>query len=157
MDVYKRMKDMGIVLPTPPQKGGVYKPVKIFGKNLAYVSGCGNIIKGASELKGKLGKELTFEQGQLAARNCILNILAVLDLKLGDLGKIQSFVKMNAFVASDSEFIQQPGVADAASSLLVDIFGEEIGCPARTSIGVNTLPANIPVEIDMLVELKFVE
>lgn len=156
MDIYKRMEDMGIVLPPPPKKGGVYAPVKTFGENFAYVSGCGNIIKGTSELKGKIGKDLTFEQGQLAARSCILNILAVLDAKLGDLGKIQSFVKMIVFVASDSEFTHQPEVADAASSLLVDIFGEEIGCSSRSAIGVNTLPANIPVEIEMLVELKVV-
>lgn len=156
MDIYKRIEDMGIVIPDPPKRGGVYEPIKTFGKNFAYVSGCGNIIKGTTELKGKVGKDLTFEQGQLAARNCILNILAVLDAKLGDLGNIQSIVKITAFVASDPGFTEQPGVADAASSLLIDIFGEKIGCSSRSAIGVNVLPANIPVEIEMLVELKVV-
>ncbi|WP_242997276.1 RidA family protein [Dorea formicigenerans] len=73
---------------------------------------------------------------------------------MGSLDQIGSFVKMLVFVSSDNEFYQQPEVANGATDLLVDIFGEEIGLPARSAIGVNVLPGNIPVEIEVLVELK---
>ena len=96
---------------------------------------------------------MTLEQGQQAARNCALNILAVLEAKLGDLDKIKKFVKMTAFVSSESTFTQQPQVANGASQLLVDIFGDA-GAAARSAIAVNVLPGDIAVEIEMLLELK---
>ncbi len=103
--------------------------------------------------KGKLGAEISLEEGCEAAKNCMLNVLAVLKEKIGDLDKIKSCVKMLVFVASDNEFYNQPQVANAATQLLIDIFGEEIGSPSRSAIGVNVLPGNIPVEIELLVEI----
>ena len=152
MNVYKIMKEKNITLPEPPPKGGVYAPCKISG-NMAYISGCGCVIDGC-ESSGKLGKDYTVEQGQVFARNCMLNILAVLQREIGDLNRVTNVVKMLAFVASDDEFYQQPQVANGASNLLGELFGQEVGIPARSAIGVNVLPGNLPVEIEAIFEFK---
>ena len=152
MDVYAILKEKNITLPEPPPKGGVYAPCKISG-NLAYISGCGCIIDGC-EAAGKLGKDYTVEQGQVFARNCMLNILAVLQREIGDLNRVKNVVKILAFVASDDECYQQPQVANGASGLLGEIFGQEIGIPARSAIGVNVLPGNLPVEIEAIFEFE---
>lgn len=142
-----------INLPTAPPKGGVYTPVKLFGANLAYVSGCGPNTP-EETFTGRLGREITMEDGCRAAANCMLNILAVLQRDLGSLDRVKQFVKMTVFVASADDFHQQPQVANAATTLLVDLFGEEAGCTSRSAVGVNALPANFPVEIEVLVELN---
>ena len=153
MDVYAKMKEMGIALPTPPAKGGLYTPVVEFGEHLLYCSGCGPQLEGTS-VEGKLGRDLTVEQGQEAARRCMLNLLANLDAKLGDLNRIKRFVKVLAFVNSADDFAQQPQVVNGGSQLLMDLFGEERGLPARTAIGVNATPGNIAVEIELLAEFE---
>ncbi len=151
-NVYDVMKEKNIVLPQPPPKGGVYAPCKIVG-NMAYISGCGCVIDGC-EAAGKLGKDYTVEQGQAFARNCALNILAVLQREIGDLNRVKSVVKLLAFVASDDEFYQQPQVANGASGLLGELFGPEAGIPTRSAIGVNVLPGNLPVEIEAIFEIE---
>ena len=152
--VEEKLEELGYVLPPCPAKGGVYTPCKVFQNGqLAYVSGCGPSI-GDINYKGKLGREVSFEDGREAARNCILNVLAVLKSRIGSLDKVKSCVKMLVFVASDNDFYDQPKVANAATELLVEIFGEEIGCPSRSAIGVNVLPGNIAVEIELLIELQ---
>jgi enamine deaminase RidA (YjgF/YER057c/UK114 family) len=152
-DVYQTLKEKGIKLPAPPAKGGVYVPVVKFGTNLYYCSGCGPQVNGENVV-GKLGKELTIEQGQHAAYNCMLNLLANLDAELGNLNKIKKFVKVLAFVNSADCFTQQPQVVNVGSNLLVDLFGSEAGCPARTVIGVNATPGNIACEIEVLIEAE---
>ena len=151
-NVYDVMKEKNIVLPQPPPKGGVYAPCKIVG-NMAYISGCGCVIDGC-EAAGKLGKDYTVEQGQAFARNCALNILAVLQREIGDLNRVKNVVKLLAFVASDDEFYQQPQVANGASGLLGELFGPEAGIPTRSAIGVNVLPGNLPVEIEAIFEIE---
>ena len=133
MDVYAKMKELGITLPTPPAKGGLYTPVMEFGEHFLYCSGCGPQQNGTS-IEGKLGKELTLEQGQEAARRCMLNLLANLNAKLGDLNRIKRFVKVLAFVNSADDFAQQPQVVNGGSQRLLDLFGEERGLPARTAM-----------------------
>ncbi|MGI6184062.1 MAG: RidA family protein [Candidatus Fimadaptatus sp.] len=152
MNVNEIMAQKNITLPEPPPKGGVYAPCKISG-NMAYVSGCGCII-GDIVAAGKLGRDYTLEQGQQFARNCMLNVLAVLKRELGDLARVRSVVKLLVFVASDDEFYQQPQVANGASELLGELFGQEIGIPARSAIGVNVLPGNLPVEIEAIFEFE---
>lgn len=154
MNIYEVLKEKGITLPAPPPKGGVYTPVQEFGTNLLYCSGCGPDLGNGNNIIGKLGDTLTLEEGQQAAYNCVLNLLANLDAKTGDLNKIKRFVKVLAFVNSADTFSDQPQVVNGGSNLLVDIFGKEIGCPARTAIGTNALPGNIACEIEVLVELK---
>lgn len=153
INVYDNLKKLNIELPPAPAKGGVYEPVKLFGANLAYVSGCVSNIEGLPPIKGKVGKDVSLEEAQEAARRCMLNILAVLHRDLGDLNRVKDFVKMLAFVASDNDFYSQPQVANAASQLIIDVFGED-KCPARSAIGVNVLPGDVPVEIELLIELE---
>ena len=151
MDVNEIMKQKNITLPEPPPKGGVYAPCRIVG-NLAFISGCGCII-GDMTAAGKLGRDYTLEQGQEFARNSMLNVLAVLKREIGDLNRVRSVVKLLVFVASDDEFYQQPQVANSASALLGELFGQEMGIPARSAIGVNVLPGNLPVEIEAIFEI----
>ena len=154
MNTELKLEQMGYTLPAPPAKGGVYTPIKLFGTNLAYASGFGPATENVTVPSGKLGKEITLEQGQEIARLCMLNLLAALKNTVGSLDNVKRFVKLLVFVASDDEFYQQPQVANGASKLLADLFGEEAGLAARSAIGVNVLPGNIPVEIEALIELN---
>lgn len=153
-DVYEIMREKGIQLPEPPAKGGVYTPVQEFGEKFLYCSGCGPDLGGGNNIIGKLGSDLTVEDGQRAARACMLNLLANLHEKTGDLNRIKRFVKVLAFVNSADSFGQQPQVVNGGSSLLAELFGEAAGLPARSAIGVNALPGGIACEIEVLVELK---
>lgn len=152
MDVYAKMKELGVTLPSVPAKGGVYAPAKQFGGNLVYISGCGPAIDPPAA--GKLGQEYTMEQGQDLARRCVLNILAVLQNHIGDLNRVKTVAKITVFVASVNDFYQQPQVANGGSQLLGELFGEERGTPSRSAIGVNVLPGNLPVEIEALFEVE---
>ena len=151
MDVYEKMKELGVVLPKAPAKGGLYSPIKEFGSGLVYVSGCGPNI--TEQIKGKLGKDFTITQGQDFAKNCMLNVLAVLEANIGDLRKIKNCVKILTLVAGTDDFYDQPAVANGGTQLLIDIFGPEIGTPSRSAIGVNALPFNMPVETEGLFEI----
>ena len=153
-DVYEVLKEKGITLPAPPPKGGVYTPVQEFGDKFLYCSGCGPDLGDGNNITGKLGRDLTVEEGHKAAYNCVLNLLANLDAKIGDLNRIKRFVKVLAFVNSADDFVQQPQVVNGGSNLLAELFGEEAGVPARSAIGSNALPGGIACEIEVLVELK---
>ncbi|MBQ6374323.1 MAG: RidA family protein [Clostridia bacterium] len=153
-DIYAKLKEMNITLPAPPPKGGVYTPVMEFGDKLLYCSGCGNDIGDGKQLLGKVGRDLTLEQGQQAAYCCMLNLLANLEAKLGDLNRIKRCVKVLGFVNCTDDFTQQPQVINGGSNLLLALLGEEKGLPARTAMGTNSCPGNIPVEIEMLVEYE---
>lgn len=153
-DIYEKLNQMNIKLPKPPPKGGVYTPVMEFGERLLYCSGCGNDIGDGKHMTGKVGRELTLEEGQQAARNCILNLLANLEEKLGDLRRIKRCVKVLGFVNCTDDFDKQPQVINGASELLLELLGEEKGLPARTAMGTNATPGNIPVEIEILVEYE---
>lgn len=152
MDVYERMKEMNIVLPNAPERGGDYSPVKRFGDEMVYISGCGPVIDEA--VCGKLGREFGVEDGQKFAKNSILNVLALLEREIGDLRRVKNVVKILMFVQSTDDFYDQPKVANGGSSLLAELWGPEKGLPARSAIGVNTLPGNIPVEIEAIFEIE---
>lgn len=152
MDIYERIRELGYEIPELPPKGGIYKPVKQVG-NMLYISGQGSTKNGIPVIVGKVGAERTMEEGQEAARICVLNALSNLHDYLGDLNKIKSLVKILAFVASADNFNQQPKVIDGASRLLADIFGEDNGIGARSAIGANELPGNITVEIEFIFEI----
>lgn len=154
MNIYDVLEERGISLPAPPPKGGIYTPVQEFGGNLLYCSGCGPDLGNGNTVTGKLGDTLSLEDGQRAASNCMLNLLACLHAKTGDLNRIKRFVKILAFVNCKDSFTEQPQVVNGGSGLLLGLFGEEAGCPARTAVGTNSLPGNIACEIEALVELK---
>jgi len=153
MELEKVLAKYGLTMPQAPTKGGVYAPVKEFGENLAYMSGCGPNFSGGTAYAGKLGAEYTLEEGRQAARCVALNMLAVLEKELGSLTRVKRVVKILALVACTDDFYDQPMVANAASELFVEVFGEEAGLGARSAIGTNVLPGNIPVEIEMLIEV----
>lgn len=154
MDVNENMKVLGISIPQPPPVGGVYSPAVEYGGKLVYSSGCGPQVDGKPLYLGKLGGEVSLEQGQQAAVACMKNVLSVVKQRIGDLDRVKRVVKILALVASADDFYKQPEVINPASRLLIDIFGEEAGSAARSAIGVNVLPGNIPVEIEVLFELK---
>ncbi len=152
MDVYKRFKQLGIELPTTPEPAGLYVACQRFG-NAIYTSGQDCRINGNLVYEGKLGKNLSIEEGYDAARITMLNCLAVIEKELEDLNRIKKFVKLLCFVNSTDEFIEQPSVMDGASQLLIDIFGES-GKHARTAVSAYSLPFNIPLEIELIVEFE---
>ncbi|MDR0400984.1 MAG: RidA family protein [Treponema sp.] len=154
INLQKALERQGLVMPEPPARGGIYEPAREFGDNLFYLSGCGPVFNGDLRFRGKLGVELSVEQGQEAARYCVLNLLANLKARIGDLDRVKRIVKMLCFVAGADSFYDQPQVANGGSQLLVDIFGEERGRCARSAVGMNALPGNIPVEIELLVEVE---
>lgn len=154
MDVYQKMKELDLKILDPTPRGGIYSPVLIDDKNFLYTSGTSGANKVDTDIVGKLGKELSLEQGREAARRCAVNIISNIHHTIGDLNKIKRFVKILAFVNSADDFYDQPKVVDGASALIRDIFGDDMGMPTRSAIGVNVLPGNIPVEIEMIVELK---
>jgi enamine deaminase RidA (YjgF/YER057c/UK114 family) len=154
MNLEKALEKYGLAMPNPPAKGGVYEPVKEFGENLYYLSGCTPIYDGKQLYTGKIGAEYSIEDGQAAARYCVLNLLANLKAKVGGLERVKRIVKMIAFVAAGDTFYEHPQVANGGSQFLVDIFGEETGRCARSAVGVNALPGNVPVEIELLVEVN---
>ncbi|MFA6506913.1 MAG: RidA family protein [Treponemataceae bacterium] len=151
MDAYENLRKLGLELPTPPPPGGLYVPVKQVG-NFLYTSGQGATRNGKPLFTGKVGAELTVEEGQQAARLCVLNLLSVLHAFTGDLNRIKNVVKVLALVASAPGFGQQPLVVNGGSQLLIDVFGER-GKHCRSAMGTNELPGNIPVEIEAIFEI----
>jgi enamine deaminase RidA (YjgF/YER057c/UK114 family) len=120
--------------------------------NLLYLSGKGPDLVGGRQWKGKLGAEYTTEEGYTAARDTMLNLLAVIHEDVGDLSKVSRIVKVLGMVNSTPDFVDQPRVINGASDLLVRVFGDR-GRHARSAVGMTALPGGIPVEIEMIVEL----
>jgi enamine deaminase RidA (YjgF/YER057c/UK114 family) len=147
--VEARLQELGITLPPVPPRGGNYVPAVQTG-NLLYTSG--NVPHGAAAPKGKVGADLTVEQGYDAARWCVLNCLASAKSVIGDLDRIERVVKVLGFVNAAPEFDAFPKVVNGASDLLVEIFGEK-GRHARSAVGLF-VPGNFAVEVEMVLELK---
>ncbi|MEG1491544.1 MAG: RidA family protein [Oscillospiraceae bacterium] len=153
MSAEQKLLSLGLTLPPPPIEAGNYTSMKAFSEGkLVYVSGTG--AEGVCDFVGRLGETLSLAQGYEAARGCMLNILSAFKAKYGSLDRIRSFVKLLVFVSGEREFYRQPEVANGASDLLVAVFGEEIGHPARSAVGVYALPDNIPVEIECIIEIN---
>lgn len=151
MSFEARVKDLGLTIPEPSKPGGHFVPAVQVG-NLIFVSGQISAVSGQVERKGKLGRELSIEQGQEASRQALLNVLAVLRNALGTLDAIKRIVKLNGWVASAEGFNSQHIVVNGASLLLEEIFGE-VGKHARAAIGVAELPLGAPVELELIAEV----
>jgi enamine deaminase RidA (YjgF/YER057c/UK114 family) len=145
-----RLKELSIKIPTPPKPAGSYIPV-VTTNNLAFVSGQIPMKEGKVVFEGKVPKEQSLDSAREAAKICIINGLAQLKVNLGSLDKITKFVRISGFVNSSPNFTEQPKVINAASDLLVEIFGD-IAKHSRIAVGVTSLPLNSTVEIDMIVE-----
>lgn len=150
-EIDKRLGELGIILPGQTKSMGNYVTVKRSG-NMLYLSGNGPMREGKVVMSGKLGADLSIEQGYEAARITAINILGVLKSELGDLEKIKQFVKVLGFVQSTDDFYDQPKVINGASDLFVEVLGEK-GRHARSAIGTSVLPFNLPVEIEVIVEV----
>lgn len=151
MNIEAKLAELGLVLPEPAAPVAAYVPVVVAG-GLAHVSGQVSIV-GGQLLKGRLGDDLTLEQGVDGARACGLMILAQLKAALGSLDRVERVVKLGAFVNSTGDFIDQPKVANGASELMVAVFGEA-GKHARSAVGVPALPLGVAVEIDAVVAVR---
>ena len=151
MSTAENLKKINIELHDAPAPVGAYGAFKKTGK-LIFVSGQLPIDKDGNIIKGKLGKDLSLEQGQKAAKFCAINILAqVKKATGGDLDKIKSCVKITGFVNSTEDFIDQPKVINPASEILSAVFGDE-GKHARAAVSTNSLPLGVAVEIDAIFE-----
>lgn len=152
MDVSAKMKELGIELPKAPQSKGNYATA-VISRGLVYTAGQTPRVDGELEYVGRVGSDLTLEEGYAAARICALNALSAIEAKVG-LDRVERFVRANVFVNSAVDFAAQPKVADGASDLLVAIFGEDAGRPVRSSVGVFALPGGAAVEVDLIAEIK---
>lgn len=151
MSVEERLKELGLELPPAARPVANYVPAVRAG-NLVFLSGHGPVGKDRL-IAGKLGAGLTVEEGYQAARLVALGLLGSLKSLLGDLDRVRRIVKVLGMVNCDPAFMEHPRVVDGASDLLVEVFGEK-GRHARSAVGMNALPFNIAVEIEMIVELE---
>jgi len=151
MKAEKNLARMGIELPEPPQPAGAYLPCRKTG-NLIYISGQGCRINGKLKYQGKVGKDLSIEEAYDAARICCINALSILKGELGDLDNINKIVNVHGFVNSASGFTAQPQVVNGASEMLIEVFGDK-GKHSRCALASCELPNNIPVELEMIVEV----
>jgi enamine deaminase RidA (YjgF/YER057c/UK114 family) len=149
--VEEKIKALGLELPPAPASQGIYYPIVITGNHL-YISGQGPVQSNGELIKGKVGRDLDLEQGQLAARQVGLTMLSTIKSQIGDLGRIKRLIKTLGMVNCYPEFEQHPQTINGFSQLMVDVFGEENGKGARSAVGM-TLPANIAVEIEAIFEL----
>ncbi len=152
IDYDKKLKELGIELFPPAKPIANYvKSVRV--GNLLFISGHGPAKADGSNITGKVGKDLTIEQGYEAAKLTAAGIISTLKAELGDLNKVKRIVKVNGWVNCNPDFTEQPKVVNGCSDLMVALFGEK-GRHARAAMGVISLPGNIAVEIEMIVEVE---
>ncbi|MHB8586176.1 MAG: RidA family protein [Thermoplasmatota archaeon] len=147
-----KLANLGLTLPATPKPMASYRRSTRSG-NLLYVCGTGPMQDGKVAMTGKLGRDLTREKGYEAARLCALNSLAIVEADAGSLDAVRQVVKATVYVACDPTFVDHPKVADGATDLLRELYGAE-GLPARAAVGVPALPMDIPVELELIVELR---
>ena len=149
----QQFEKLGLKLPPAPTPKGVYKPFLIVG-NFAYVSGHGTTKDDGSLIIGRIGKDLTPEEGKLAARQVGLAILSTLKQNLGSFNKIKRVIKVLGMVNCVSDFERHPFIINGCSELFAAVWGEDNGVGVRSAVGMRSLPDNIPVEIEALFELR---
>lgn len=153
MSAEARIRELGLELPPPPKPAGVYKPVVVVG-NVAYVSGHGPLKSDGTLITGRVGADLTQEQGYDAARQTGLAILASLKAHFGSLDRIRRVIKTLGMVNATSGFTQHPAVINGCSELWAKVFGADPGVGARSAVGMGSLPGNIAVEIEAIFEIE---
>ena len=153
MDFENKIKELKINLPEAKPPVGSYVATKIVG-NLLYISGQISISENGELIKGKVGKDLSVDEGYKAAERCGLSIISQAKVAChGDLSKIKSCVKLTGFVNSTEEFTEQPKVINGASDLIVSVFGDS-GMHTRAAVSTNSLPLGVSVEVDGIFELN---
>lgn len=151
MSIDARLAELGIILPPPPAPGGVYTPVVVVDK-MAYVSGQVPFDAEGKLIVGRVGSELTEEQGAAAARAVAFTMLATIKASLGTLDRVKRIVKVLGMVNSTSDFQRHPAVMNGFSNTMTEIFGDA-GKAARSAVGMGSLPFNVPVEVEAILEL----
>jgi enamine deaminase RidA (YjgF/YER057c/UK114 family) len=151
MGIEERLKQLGLELPSSAKPMANYVPAVRTG-NLVFLSGHGPLEKDRL-VTGKVGSDLTVEEGYQAARLTAIGLLGSLKALIGDLERVRRIVKLLGMVNCDPTFMEQPQVVNGASDLLVEVFGDR-GRHARSAVGMNALPVNIAVEIEMIVEVE---
>ena len=153
MNFEKKIKELKIKLPKAKPPVGSYVATKISG-NLLFISGQISIDEHGQLIKGKIGKDLSIEEGYKAAERCGLSIVSQAKLACnGDLSKIKSCVKLTGFVNSTDSFTEQPKIINGASNLIASIFGDS-GMHTRAAVSTNSLPLGVSVEVDAIFELN---
>ena len=153
MNVEKKLNELKIELPNAPDPVGAYVAYKKVG-NLLFISGQLPISKNGEMIKGKIGKNLSIEDGQKASKLCVINILAQLKKALnGDINKVKNCIKITGYVNSSDDFHEQPKVINPASETLSAGFGDE-GKHTRAAVSTNSLPLGLPVDIDAIFEIE---
>ena len=149
----ENIKKLDLKIPDLPSPLANYVPYKV-SDNTVYVSGQGPVIDGKIIYSGKVGNEISQEEGVKAAELCCINIIAALKSSInGDWNRLDTFLKLGGFVNCDNDFTDQPKIINGASDLLVNIFGDK-GRHSRFAVGSNALPLNISVEIDAIIKIK---
>jgi enamine deaminase RidA (YjgF/YER057c/UK114 family) len=151
-DPADRLADLGYPLPEVPQVGGLYLPAVRAG-DLVFTSGAVPMRDGAVLVEGKVGAEVSLEQAQEGARIAVVNALAAVRWETGSLRRVRQVVRLVGYIASAAGFTDQPQVMNAASQMLIDVFGDAGRC-ARTAVGVYELPLGVPVEVELVVLLR---
>ena len=144
--------NLGLELPPAPKPLGVYKPCLVIGNQL-YLSGHGTVQADGTLIIGRIGKDLTMEEGKLAARQVGLAMLATIKANLGSLDRVKRVIKVWGMVNCEENFKKHPFIINGASELFASVWGEEYGIGVRSAVGMGSLPDNIPVEIEALFEL----
>lgn len=150
--IEQRIYELGIELPIANKPAANYISVRRTG-NLLYLSGNGPIVNGEVLYSGKVGKELSKDDGYRAARISAINVVSTLKNEIGDLDKVEQIISLQGFVACSDDFFEHPYVINGASDLFVEIFGEA-GKHTRAALGTNVLPFNTPVELILIVQVK---
>jgi enamine deaminase RidA (YjgF/YER057c/UK114 family) len=148
----ERFEQLQLTLPPPPQPLGVYKPCLIDGKYL-YLSGHGPFQNDKSLVIGRIGKDMTMEEGKLAARQVGLTMLSTIRANIGSFDKIKRVIKVLGMVNCVGDFERHPYIINGCSELFAQVWGEDNGVGVRSAVGMGSLPDNIPVEIEALFEL----
>jgi len=152
MTIEQRIADFGITLPQPAAPVAAYVPaVEIDG--MLHISGQISFAEDGSLIKGRLGENLSLDEGSAAARRCGIMLLAQIKAALGSLDRVERIVKLGVFVNSTPDFVDQPKVANGASELMQEVFGDA-GKHARSAVGVTVLPLGVAVEVDAIVAVK---
>jgi enamine deaminase RidA (YjgF/YER057c/UK114 family) len=146
-----RLKELVIVLPEAPSPVGSYVPAVRVG-NLVFLSGILPLVEGNLLRRGKVGENVSLDDAREDAKRAVMNALSVLRSYTGSLNAVKRCIKITGYVASSSDFTEQPKVLNAASDLLYEIFGEA-GRHARAAVGVTVLPLNAPIEIEFIFEV----
>lgn len=153
MNPEERLKELKIELPPAPKPAGVYKPVVVAG-NLAYVSGHGPLKADKTMIIGRVGADLDLAAGKQAARQVGLAILASVRDQLGSLNRVKRVIKTLGMVNATPDFREHPAVINGFSELFAEVFGPDHGVGARSAVGMGSLPGNIAVEVEVILELE---